>query len=152
MVANNAWRVIRLFVDLRWNVAKLVEWHVRSIRQIEAHIKEVYEANKQIVNFLESTTLLRHYAMITNAGARLKKFIIHTLQLFPKSKESTIAEPQANIIERKSEIGYYIHAASTKTRPFRSINIVRASYIPSPKQQTRYQRLMPKKQSDKESR
>lgn len=91
---------------------------MRSISQIEGHIKEVYEANKQIVDFLESTTLLRHYAMITNAGARLKKFIIHTLQLFPKSKESTIAEPQANIRERKSEIGYYIQAASTKTALF----------------------------------
>ena len=26
-----------------WNVVRLVEWHVRSIRQIEGYIKEVYD-------------------------------------------------------------------------------------------------------------
>ena len=31
-VANNAWRVVRFFVDVEWNVVRLVEWHVRSIR------------------------------------------------------------------------------------------------------------------------
>ena len=91
-VANNAWRVVRLFVDVEGNVLRYVEWHVRSIRQIEVHIKEVYEANKQIENFVKSTTFLRHYTLISNAGARLKKFIIHKLQLFPKSKQSIVAE------------------------------------------------------------
>ena len=31
------------FVDVEWNVVRLVEWHVCSIRQIEGHIKEVYD-------------------------------------------------------------------------------------------------------------
>ena len=78
-VANNVRRVVRLFVDVEGNVLRYVEWHVRSIRQIEGHIKEVYEANKQIENFVKSTSFLRHYTMICNAGARLKKFIIHKL-------------------------------------------------------------------------
>ena len=42
-VANNVWRVVRFFVDVEWNVVRLVEWHVRSIRQMEGHIKEVYD-------------------------------------------------------------------------------------------------------------
>lgn len=42
-VANNAWRVVRSFVHMEWNVVRLVEWHVRAIRQIEGHIKEVYD-------------------------------------------------------------------------------------------------------------
>ena len=42
-VANNAWRVVRFFVDVEWNVVRLVEWHVRSIRQMEGHTKEVYD-------------------------------------------------------------------------------------------------------------
>ena len=74
-VANNAWRVFRVLVDVEGNVVRYVEWHVRSIRQI----KEVYEANKKIENFVKSTTFLRHYTMISNAGARLKKFIIYEL-------------------------------------------------------------------------
>ena len=91
-VANNAWRVFRLLVDVEGNVVRYVESHVRSVRQIEGHIKEVYEANKQIENFVKSTTFLRHYTLISNAGARLKKFIIHKLQLFPKGKQSIMAE------------------------------------------------------------
>ena len=42
-VANNAWRVVRFFVDVEWNVVRLVEWHVRSIRQIVGYIKEVHD-------------------------------------------------------------------------------------------------------------
>ena len=70
-VANNASRVFRLLVDVEGNIVRYVEWHVRSIRQIEGHIKEVYEANKQIENCVKSTTFLRHYTLISNAGARL---------------------------------------------------------------------------------
>ena len=40
-VAHNAWWVVRFFVDVEWDVVRLVAWHVCSIRQIEAHIKEV---------------------------------------------------------------------------------------------------------------
>ena len=35
--------MVRFFVDVEWNVVRLVEWHVRSIRKIEGHIKEVYD-------------------------------------------------------------------------------------------------------------
>lgn len=42
-VADNAWEVVSFFVDVEWNVVRLVEWHVCSIREIEGHIKEVYD-------------------------------------------------------------------------------------------------------------
>ena len=42
-VADNAWRVVRFFVDVEWNVVRLVEWHMCSSRQIERHTKEVYD-------------------------------------------------------------------------------------------------------------
>ena len=31
------------FLCIEWNVVRHVEWHVRSIRQTEGHIKEVYD-------------------------------------------------------------------------------------------------------------
>ena len=33
--------MVRFFVDVEWNVVRLVEWHMCSSRHIERHIKEV---------------------------------------------------------------------------------------------------------------
>ena len=35
--------MVRFFVDIEWNVVRLVEWHMCSSTQIERHIKEVYD-------------------------------------------------------------------------------------------------------------
>ena len=40
-VPDNAWRVVRCFVDVEWNVVRPVEWHMCSSTQTERHLKEV---------------------------------------------------------------------------------------------------------------
>ena len=35
--------MVRFIVDVEWNIVGLVEWHMCSSRQIERHIKEVYD-------------------------------------------------------------------------------------------------------------
>ena len=34
---------MRFFVEVVWDVVRFVEWHVHYIRQVEGHIKEVYD-------------------------------------------------------------------------------------------------------------
>ena len=81
-VPDNAWRVVRFFVDVEWNVVRPVEWHMCSSRQIERHIKEFndffvgFDGDFKAMLAEDITKILLDFFCLTGRGFGYAKTVV----------------------------------------------------------------------------
>ena len=78
--------MVRFFVDVEWNVVRHVEWNACSSRQIEGHIKEVYDFFVGLdcdfkAMLAEDITKILNFLCLTGRG------LAYTLFFFPLTNE-----------------------------------------------------------------